>query len=247
MTTRLYPAIDLLAGQAVRLRQGDYDAKTVYGDPVALALGYRQAGATHLHMVDLDAARTGARSPQTRDIVASIVAATGLMVQIGGGIRNQEDVEYWLALGVWRCVLGTVAAHDPRLAGVLRAAFGERVAVGIDARGGRVATQGWTRTEGRLAVELAQELCAHGYTECVYTDIARDGMLSGANIESAVALSRASGLSVIVSGGVKDLEDVRRVRERAADGLSGVILGRSLLEGTLDLREAARCAQEGAE
>lgn len=230
----------------MRLRQGDFRAMTVYGDPVRLAATYREGGATHLHMVDLDAARTGSRSPQTRAIVSRIVAETGLSVQIGGGIRTREDVQYWLGLGVWRCVLGTVAARDPRFAGELASEFGERVTVGIDARGGRVATQGWTQTEGREAGELAAELRGYGYTECVYTDIARDGMLSGANIESAVALATASGLAVIVSGGVKDLDDVRTVRDRAGEGLSGVILGKSLLEGTLDLRDAVRAVQEDA-
>ncbi len=230
----------------MRLRQGDYDARTVYGDPVQLAAAYREAGATHLHMVDLDAARTGSRSPQTSGIVSRIVAETGLTVQIGGGIRTRGDVQYWLGIGVWRCVLGTVAARDPRFAGELCGEFGERVTVGIDARGGMVATQGWTKTEGREAVDLAAELRGYGYTECVYTDIARDGMLSGANIESAVALAAASGLAVIVSGGVKDLGDVRSVRDHELQGLSGVILGKSLLEGTLDLHAAVRAMQEDA-
>lgn len=235
---RVLPAIDLLSGEAVRLRQGDYGKKTSYGDPVMLAWSYRGAGAEYVHIVDLGAARTGAFDGVTYGTVSRIVRETGLQVEIGGGIRSEDDVDRWLSAGVWRCVLGTAAARDPGMAERVVKQFGERVVVGIDARDGRVATQGWTETEGRLASDLAAQMRAFGFTECIHTDIARDGMLSGPNVEASCSLSHSSGLSVIVSGGVKDLEDVRAIREREEEGLSGMIVGRSLLEGTLDLKAA---------
>lgn len=244
----IYPAIDLLDGQAVRLRQGDYQDSTSYGDPLAIARRYAQDGATHLHVVDLDAARSGITSEATKEIVRAILQETALHVQVGGGIRTADDVAAWLALGVQRCILGTAAARDPMFAKRMVVQFGTGVVVGIDARAGVVATQGWvTQETGLTAIAFAQQLAEYGYTECIHTDIARDGMLSGANIAASIDLAVASGLSVIVSGGVKDLQDVQAVREGAARGLSGMIAGKSLYEGTLSLPEALRVAAAGGE
>ena len=236
---RVFPAIDILGGQAVRLRQGDYGRRTVYGSPLELAQRYRAAGAECVHIVDLEAARSGAGDPAARLAVERIAGETGMRVQLGGGIRAQGDIERWLDAGVWRLVIGTAAARDPDFARTAAERFGERVIVGIDARDGFVATDGWTRTGTRRAVEMAAQMRAFGYAECVFTDIARDGMLSGPALAPAAALGAQSGLGVIVSGGVRDLDDVRAVaKQAAAGGVTGVILGKSLLEGTLDLRAA---------
>lgn len=243
---RVLPAIDLLAGEVVRLRQGDYGTKTSYGDPVMLAWTYRGAGAEYLHIVDLGAARTGAFDGVTYETVIRIVRETALRVELGGGVRSEDDVERWLQAGVWRCVLGTAAVRDPGMAERAVKRFGDRVIVGIDARDGRVATQGWTQTEGRLAADLAAQMRAIGFSECIHTDIARDGMLTGPNIEASCNLSRSSGLSVIVSGGVRNLEDVRAIKAREQEGLSGMILGLSLLVGTLDLKDALAEARGSA-
>lgn len=239
---RFYPAVDLFEGQAVRLRQGDYSARSSYGDPLEAALRYEQEGATHLHVVDLDAARSGQPHPDTRRIVERIATRTRLLLQLGGGIRAMEDLSRWFSLGVDRCVLGTAAAADPGFAGRAIEQYGDRVTVSIDARDGRVATHGWTRTGGLDAEEFAQTLCKLGLKECIYTDIAQDGMLRGPNIEASVRLARASGLCVIVSGGVADAGDIRAVAGREREGLCGVIAGTALYEGRLTLQDALRAA-----
>lgn len=234
----LLPAIDMIGGQAVRLRQGDYTKQSDYGDPLALACSYKEAGATFLHVVDLDAARTATPHPRTPMIIADIVRETGLQVELGGGIRTALQVQEWLSLGVWRCVLGTAAIKDHGFAREMAARFGARVVIGIDARAGLVATSGWLETQDMRAVDVACAMKELGFTDCVYTDISKDGMLSGANVEASAKLAEASGLRVIVSGGVRDLEDIKAAQACRHRGVAGVIAGKSVVEGTLDLAEA---------
>jgi len=247
----LFPAIDLLGGQAVRLTQGDYRRQSFYGDPLGIARGYALAGALYVHVVDLSAARSGRPDPEVQEIVRQIVTETGLRVQLGGGIRSRAAIAEWLAAGVWRCVLGTAAIRDYHFAETMVREFGEKVVIGIDAREGLVATAGWETTERLTAVEVASAMKAFGFSECVHTDIGRDGMLAGANVEASAELAQESGLRVIVSGGVRDEDDIRRVAHAQSRGLVGVIAGKSLLEGTLDLSNAlaivGECTRDEAE
>ncbi|MHB1628912.1 MAG: 1-(5-phosphoribosyl)-5-[(5-phosphoribosylamino)methylideneamino]imidazole-4-carboxamide isomerase [Bacilli bacterium] len=237
------PAIDLYGGLAVRLRQGDFANITNYGDPVAIAQRFAASGATHLHVVDLQAARSGQTTPDTGTIVREIVDQTDLLVEIGGGVRSLADVERWLERGVWRCVLGTAAVRSRDLVQRAIDRYGTAVTVGVDARDGAVATAGWLDTEQISAHQFAIELYGLGLRECIYTDISRDGMLSGANVDAAVALAQASGLRVVVSGGVRNLDDIRAVRARENQGLSGVIAGKAIYEETLDVAAALRVAE----
>lgn len=240
----IMPAIDLLEGRAVRLQQGNYDQVTVYGEPLDIAKRYKADGATHIHIVDLDAARSGVAHSATRKTVAEIITQTGLEVEIGGGIRTREDLQSWLQMGVWRCILGTAAVQDLSFVCAMIAAYGHRVTVGIDARDGYVATQGWTVTGRVLAEDFAVKLQACGLQDCIHTDIGKDGMLAGANVEASVRIAQASGMRVIVSGGVRDLDDVRRVASLETSGLMGLIAGKSLFAGTLDLKEALKVAAD---
>ncbi len=242
---RLYPAIDLIEGQAVRLVKGDFERQTSYGDPLEVAHKYATAGATHLHVVDLDAAKNGQTSASTERIVARIMTATGLTVEIGGGIRSEGDVSRWLNVGVWRCVIGTRAAEEPEFARRMRETFGDAVIVGIDAKGDRVATRGWLEDSSWTTEEFAKELYKMGYRECIYTDISRDGMLQGANIAASLRLASASGLNVVVSGGVSTLDDVQALLAGASQGITGAIIGKALLSGRLDLRVALAALQGG--
>lgn len=245
----VFPAIDLIAGQAVRLQQGDFARQTGYGDPLSIARAYKEAGASHLHVVDLEAARTGQSSPQTQTIVRALIAETGLLVQLGGGIRTAQQVQDWLTLGVWRCVLGTAVIQNHVFARDMAQHWGEQVAVGIDARDGYVATNGWLETERMQAVDVACAMKTAGFTDCIYTDISKDGMLGGANVQASVSLAERSGLHVVVSGGVRDLADIDTVLAYRQRGLSGVIAGKALLEGTLDLASAIErvSAQEASD
>lgn len=234
----LLPAVDMIGLQAVRLRQGDFSQQSDYGSPLTLAMTYAKAGASHLHLVDLDAARTGESHQDTRALVATIIAETGLQVELGGGIRTPEQVADWLSLGVWRCVLGTAAIRDHAFARAMAHTWGERVAIGIDARNGYVATGGWLQTEAVSAVEVACIMRELGFQDCIYTDISKDGMLGGANVADAVALAERSGLQVVVSGGVCDLQDIAAALASRHRGISGIIAGKSLIEGTLVLQDA---------
>ena len=235
---KMLPAIDLIQGHAVRLIQGDYGKQTTYGDPVRIAHAYAQSGASMVHIVDLDAAKSGQSHEATRQIIKTIIDETGLAVEIGGGIRKASDIEAWLSQGVWRCVLGTSAVTVEGFAKDMVTQFGRRVIVGIDAKDGLVAIHGWTAVADLSAAEFARQMAQYGYDECIYTDIAQDGMLRGANIDFAVQLARASGLGVIVSGGVRDIDDVQRAVAAKKDGITGLIAGKSLVEGTLDLKLA---------
>jgi len=231
----IYPAIDLQGGKCVRLRQGRADAATVYSDdPVAMARRWADEGADWLHVVDLDGAFAG-RSVH-RDVVAAIAAAIPIPVQFGGGLRTDADIELMLGAGVRRVVLGTRACADPEaLAGLVRR-FGDRVAVGIDARNGKVQVRGWVETTDTLAADLAARVDALGVRTIIYTDTATDGMLTGPNVAGVEALCRAVKAGVIASGGVATSEDVLRLARLGLSNLTGVIVGKALYEGTVTIR-----------
>jgi len=243
----IYPAIDLRSGRCVRLQQGDAAAETVFSaDPAATARRWAAEGAEWLHVVNLDGA-LGENSQRNLDALQSILAAVTLPVQFGGGLRSVADVDRLLGLGVTRVVLGTVAVRQPEVVTEAIARHGaERIAVGIDARDGRVATHGWTDTSEVEATVLAAHMATLGVRRVVYTDIARDGMLTGVNVEATAHLARTAGLSVIASGGVASLEDIRALAAHQADGIEGVIIGMALYRGAVQLSQALSLAREGA-
>lgn len=237
----IYPAIDLQGGHVVRLRQGQAEAKTVYAtDPTEPARKFREAGAQWLHVVDLDGAFTGEQ--HHLDVIARL-AATGLKVQTGGGLRTVEAVHRVLAAGAARAIVGTKAATDLRFLESLLDEIGpERLAVGVDARDGRVAIKGWTEKTTLDALEFAQSLNTMGVRTLIYTDISRDGMLGGPNLAALEALASSVRMRIIASGGVKTLAHIQQLRALAGrfHHLEGVIVGTALYEGTLDLAEAVR-------
>jgi len=236
----VYPAIDLRRGRVVRLVQGDPKRERKYADdPLSVARRWQEAGATWLHVVNLD----GAFGERSRENLAALerILATGLQVQFGGGLRNSMALRRALDLGVSRVVVGTAAVEDPALVETALKVYGpERVAVAIDARQGKVRTHGWKETASMTAMELAQQWAAQGVRWIVCTDVARDGMGSGLNVEATAQLAWATGLHVIASGGVASLEDVRRAYQA---GLSGVIIGRALYEGQVQLQDAVRVGE----
>lgn len=238
---QIYPAIDLKGGKCVRLRQGRADDVTVYSDdPVGMAVRWAGQGAEWIHVVDLDGAFSG--HPVHCDTVAAIAAAVPVPVQVGGGLRTDSDIERMLAAGARRVVLGTRACSDPGVLAGLVARFGERVAVGIDARNGRVQVRGWVETTETLATELAVRVDRLGVRVLVCTDTATDGMLQGPNVAGLDALCRAVRADVIASGGIASEDDVRRLQRLGLPNLRGAIVGKALYEGTVTvqgLREAA--------
>lgn len=235
MSFELIPAIDLLGGVCVRLSQGRFDAATIYErDPAAQAARFAAHRIPRLHVVDLDGARAG--QPVNEAAVRAIVAAAaGIPVQLGGGLRDLSHVERALAGGVDRVVLGTVALRDPDLVRRVAARFPGRIAVGIDAREGRVAVEGWTAESSLRAPELARRFEDAGVAALIHTDIARDGMLEGPNLDASLELADAVSIPVIVSGGIGSEQDVLRAAGFAARGLAGAIVGRALYTGALDL------------
>lgn len=237
----IFPAIDLRRGHCVRLRQGDPLAETVFGDdPAQMARHWAQQGAEWLHVVNLDGA-LGDQDDEAINLrrLREIAAAVTIPVQFGGGLRALEDVQRALDLGAERVVLGTVAVRRPSLVTEAIEHFGvERIVVGLDARGGQVATHGWQESSGLAASEVAQRMRDLGVLRIVYTDIARDGMLSGVDVAATASLARQSGLKVIASGGLRDLEDIRALKAHEGDGVEGVITGQAIYTGALDLAEA---------
>lgn len=231
----LYPAIDLKDGQCVRLLRGDMAAATVFGsDPAAQARAFQDAGAKWLHLVDLNGAFAG--HPVNAEAVEAILAATDIPAQLGGGIRDMKTIETWLGKGLARVILGTVAVEDPELVHEAARAFPGKIAVGIDARAGRVATRGWATETEVMATDLARQFEAAGVAALIYTDIDRDGAMLGPNIAATEALARAVAIPVIASGGVSSLADLKALA--ATQVIAGAISGRALYDGAIDLREA---------
>ncbi len=239
----LIPAIDLLGGKCVRLSQGRYDQVTVYGDdPSKVAADFARHPLRRLHVVDLDGAKAG--RPCNRWAVAAILEEVGgISVELGGGIRTLASVESWLELGVDRAILGTAALRDPELVREAGARFPGRIGVGIDARDGRVAVEGWLETSDVDAAEVAKRFEGAGVAAIIHTDISRDGMQTGPNFEATAKLAAAVEIPVIASGGVGSEEDVRAAVRHAEDGISGLIVGRALYTGAVDLARALEIAE----
>nr|MDD6335401.1 1-(5-phosphoribosyl)-5-[(5-phosphoribosylamino)methylideneamino]imidazole-4-carboxamide isomerase [bacterium] len=234
----IYPAIDLKEGQAVRLRQGVAGDKTVYGRPMDMAHDFLAQGATWIHVVDLDGAFTG----QGSNLAVISDIAKIARVQTGGGIRTMQDIADRLEAGAQRVILGTVAVEQPELVAAACARYPGRIAVGIDAKEGRVATRGWVKDAGITPLELALQVKTMGVSTLIYTDISRDGMLEGPNAAATRALIEASGMEVIASGGMGRLEDIARV---ADTGAAGVIIGKAIYEKRFTLAQALAAAKEG--
>ncbi|MDK8871631.1 1-(5-phosphoribosyl)-5-[(5-phosphoribosylamino)methylideneamino]imidazole-4-carboxamide isomerase [Paracoccus sp. SSJ] len=233
----LYPAIDLKDGNCVRLLRGDMEAATVFGtDPAAQARAFRDAGAKWLHLVDLNGAFAG--KPVNAAAVEAILAAIDLPVQLGGGIRDMATIEGWLDRGLARVILGTVAVEQPELVREAAMAFPGKIAVGIDARGGRVATRGWAEETDVNVVDLAHRFEDAGVAAIIYTDIDRDGAMAGPNIAATEALARAVNVPVIASGGVSSMQDLMALR--ATGVIAGAISGRALYDGAIDLNAALK-------
>ncbi len=241
----IIPAIDLKDGQCVRLRQGLMDDSTVFSDdPVAMAARWVEAGCRRLHLVDLNGAFAG--EPVNGAVVTAIAAAyPDLPIQIGGGIRTLETIEHYINAGVSYVIIGTKAVKEPEFVAEACAAFPGKVIVGLDARDGLVATDGWAEVSEVRATDLARRFESDGVAAIVYTDIARDGMMQGVNVEATVAMAQASSIPVIASGGITDIRDIRALINVAHTGICGAITGRAIYEGTLDVADAQRLCDEG--
>lgn len=241
--TELYPAIDLRGGRAVRLLKGDYAAETVYSDdPVAVARSFEAAGARWIHVVDLDAARSGEAG--NLEFVAAIARSVGCDVETGGGVRSVEAAERLIDAGVARVVIGTAAVERPELVTELAGRYPGRVAVGLDARGRQVAVKGWTETTGADLVDLAKRFEGEGVAALIVTEIGRDGTMAGPDLDQLQAVLEATGIDVVASGGVGTLDDIRALAAlRAGPGrsLAGIIVGRAIYEGRFTVEEAIRC------
>ncbi len=241
MSLIVFPAIDLKGGQVVRLAEGDMDRATVYGDdPAAQAMHFAEAGAQHLHVVDLDGSFAG--HAVNADAVESIVRTFPGHVQLGGGIRNRESVERWFDLGVSRIVIGTAALKDPEFVKGVARDFPGGIVVAVDARDGFVATDGWAEKSDMEVLDLARRFEDAGVASLLFTDVGRDGMLKGCNVQATVDLARATDIPVIASGGVAGIADIRMLAIHAVDGIEGVITGRALYDGRLDLATAIALA-----
>ena len=239
----VFPAIDLKNGEVVRLAEGDMDRATVYGDdPPAQAMLFADAGAQHLHVVDLDGSFAG--SAQNREAVEGIVAAFPGHVQLGGGIRKRADVEGWFDAGVARIVMGSAALKDPEFVKDMAREFPGGIVVAVDAKDGMVATEGWADVSDVAVIDLARRFEDAGVAALLFTDIGRDGMLTGCNIDATVELARQSNLPVIASGGVKGLDDIRLLKLQEDHGIEGVITGRAIYDGRLDLATALAMASQ---
>jgi len=235
----LFPAIDLKDGVVVRLEQGDMARATVFNrDPAAQAHAFEAEGFRHLHVVDLDGAFAG--KPRNAAAIDRILETVGLCVQLGGGIRDMATIEGWLEKGVDRVIIGTAAVRDPALVKEAARKFPKGVAVGLDARDGKVATEGWAETSELTALELAKRFEGAGVAAIIYTDIARDGLLKGLNLDATIALAEQISVPVVASGGLASIADVKALLEPRARKLQGAIAGRALYDGRLDATEALR-------
>ncbi|WP_113930813.1 1-(5-phosphoribosyl)-5-[(5-phosphoribosylamino)methylideneamino]imidazole-4-carboxamide isomerase [Bacillus sp. P14.5] len=234
MSFTIYPAIDMRGGKCVRLLQGDYSKETVYGDsPFDMAKRFVEEGSEWIHMVDLDGAKEGSRVNDK--FVLAVASDLGAKVQIGGGIRTEEDIEYYLNNGVQRVIIGSLAVSETELVKSWLAKYGNRIAIGLDAKDGYVATHGWIETSEKKAVDVGIELARAGAETFIFTDIATDGMLSGPNVKAVVDLAEATGKEVIASGGVSSLEDLRLLKE---NNVSGAIVGKAIYTGKFSVKEA---------
>ena len=241
----LFPAIDLKNGEAVRLQQGDMARATVFNrDPAAQASAFERQGFDYLHIVDLDGAFAG--KPVNGQAVERILSAVKIPAQLGGGIRDRATLEAWLGKGVARVIIGTAAVRDPALVKEAARAHPGRVAVGLDARAGKVAVEGWAATSELPALDLARHFEDAGVAAIVYTDVSRDGMLEGLNLEATIALAEHVSIPVIASGGFASLDDVRALLEPQARKLQGAIVGRALYDGRLDVAEALKLIRSAA-
>ena len=233
----LFPAIDLKNGQCVRLEQGDMARATVFNlDPAAQAKTFETQGFEYLHVVDLDGAFAG--KPMNAQAVEGMLKVVAMPVQLGGGIRDLATIEAWLSKGIARVIIGTAAVRDPALVKHAAKKFPGRVAVGLDARDGKVAVEGWAETSSVTALEIAQRFEDAGVAAIIFTDIARDGLLKGLNLDATIALAEAISISVIASGGFASIDDVKALLEPRAKKLEGAISGRALYDGRIDPAEA---------
>lgn len=241
---QIFPAIDMRGGKCVRLFKGDYTQETIYGDsPFDMAKSFADAGATFIHMVDLDGAKDGERV-HAKDVVR-VAKELPMRVQIGGGIRTEEDVAFYLDQGVDRVIIGSLAIREPELVASFIEKYGaERIVIGLDAKDGMVATHGWLETSNQTAIEVGQYFASKGAKHFIFTDIATDGTLQGPNIEANEALARATGANIIVSGGMSSLADIQAVKEAAkTTTIAGVIIGKALYTGQFTLEEALKEAE----
>ena len=241
----IFPAIDLRGGKCVRLFKGDFSRETIFSDnPSAVAVKWEEMGAQYLHVVDLDGALQG--ETKNREAIRSILGAVHIPMELGGGLRSLESIKRALTGGIQRVILGSAAVENPLLVQEACHRFGDRIVVAIDARrDGIVATQGWESSGNVSALDFAKQMADYGVKTVIYTDISRDGTLSGLNLEGAIELSKVSGLRVVASGGVRSLEDIRAVKAHETAGIEGVIVGQAIYSGRLDLKKALRIAAEG--
>lgn len=243
----LIPAIDLKEGKCVRLRQGRMEDDTVFSDdPVAVAGRWVEAGAKRLHLVDLDGAFAG--KPKNAEIIHAIVEAyPDVPVQIGGGIRDEDTIQAYLEAGVQYVIIGTKAVSEPHFVRDVALEFPGHIIIGLDAKDGRVAIDGWSKLSRHDVVDLAQKFEANGVSAIIYTDISRDGMMQGVNVEATAKLARAVNIPIIASGGITNLDDIRALGEVSHEGIIGAITGRAIYEGTLDFAEGEKLAETYAE
>lgn len=239
MSFTIYPAIDMRGGKCVRLLQGNYDQETVYGEsPFAMAQSFAESGANWIHMVDLDGAKDGKRVND--QFVIEAAQELKAKVQIGGGIRTEQDIAHYLDQGVERVIIGSIAVSNPEFAIEMVKKYGSHIAIGIDAKDGYVATHGWIETSTVKAVELGKRFVDAGAETFIFTDIATDGMLSGPNLEAIELMAKETGKQVIASGGVSALADLTALKQLSSVGVSGAIVGKALYEGRFTLAEALK-------
>ncbi|TDL32544.1 1-(5-phosphoribosyl)-5-[(5-phosphoribosylamino)methylideneamino]imidazole-4-carboxamide isomerase [Jeotgalibacillus sp. S-D1] len=237
MSFMIYPAIDMRDGKCVRLTQGDYNQETIYGDsPFDMAKQFVDEGAEWIHMVDLDGAKDGKRIND--EYVLRVVNELPAKVQVGGGIRTEEDVVHYLNQGVDRVIIGSLAVTNPELVKEWLAKYGDRIAIGLDAKDGYVATHGWIETSTLRAVDLGKELADAGAKTFIFTDIATDGMLTGPNVDAVIELAEATGAEIIASGGVSSLEDLRILQAVSGSGVTGAIVGKAIYTNKFTVKEA---------
>lgn len=240
---KIYPAIDIRGGKCVRLLRGDFSQETVFSEmPEEMASKWQSEGADFLHLVDLDGAKAGV--PKNLDTIRKILASVNCQTEFGGGVRTMKDIEEVLGLGVTRVILGSAAVKDPSLVEKACLRFGNRIVVGIDAKDGIVAIDGWGVSGDIQASRLAKKMHEAGVETIIYTDISRDGTLDGVNVEATARLARESGAKVVASGGVKSLADIEALLPHETEGIEGVIVGKSIYMGTLDLKAAIRTANQ---